>query len=165
MADPRRRTLSLAILGAAALVVVAAVALYLVRGTQDRDVFLALIALLLLLVAAEVYLLFGARLVKAAAPKEEYLLADEAPVLREDVYDIKCGTCGTEFRVSDTLQRPLMAHCPACGAEGIVPVEAPKTGDIRIKCPRCETVNVLPDTGERPFLARCARCAATLTAR
>ena len=164
MEERVRRTLSLAVLGLAAAVLVAGVLLYVLRGAQDRSLFLVLVAVLLVLGLGQAYLLFGARVAKAVAPKEEYLLADEAPVLKEDVYTIQCGSCGTEFRVADTLQRPLLAHCPVCGAEGIVPLKAP-TKEARLRCPRCQKVNAVPDSGERPLKSRCQGCGATLAAR
>ncbi len=164
MDETRRRTLSLAILAAAALLLVAGVAVYLVRGAEARSAYLALVVVLLLLGLAQAYLLFAKRVAQAMAPKEEYLLADESPVLEEDVYDVKCGSCGTEFRVPDTLQRPLLAHCPVCGAEGIVPLRRPAK-EVRLRCPRCQRVNAVADDGSRPLRARCAGCSAMLAVR
>jgi ribosomal protein S27E len=189
--DPvARRRLSFVILGIAAAVMIGAVLLYLFRRVADRDLYLALIVLILLLGAAQATLLFGKPARKEKIAPEEYLLADEAPVLEEDVYDVECGRCGTHFRVTDHLQRPLLALCPVCGAEGIVPIRAgshsakleiapsasaPLTGpspppppaakSLRLKCPRCQTVNTVIDSGSRPLRATCTGCGATIGVR
>ncbi|MEA3201951.1 MAG: hypothetical protein QOE90_3379 [Thermoplasmata archaeon] len=176
MEGDTRRTLSLVVLGLSALVLVAGVALFALRGGQDRNAFLGLIVVVLLLGTAEAYLVFGGRAARPGRETEEYLLADEAPVLDEDVYEIRCGTCGTQFRVADTLVRPLMAHCPVCGAEGIVPLAAPAASPqpqpkpqpvriVKLRCPRCQTVNAVEDTGQRPLRTRCTGCNAPLGLR
>jgi len=166
--EPTRRTLSLLVLAAAALLLVAGGVTYALVGAEGRAAYLGMIVALLVLAGAEAYLLFGGQ--KAAGEarvEEEYLLADEAPVLHEDVYDVKCGRCQTAFQVVDHGVRPLVAACPVCGAEGILEIgrATPVHHMIHLRCPRCQTVNDVEDRGTRPLRARCSQCQALIGLR
>lgn len=176
--DATRRALSLGVMALGVLALVVGGVVYAFAGAGARDVYVGLAVVLLLLAVAEAWLLFartGERAPKAAP--EEFLLADEAPVLHEDVYDVTCGRCRAAFQVTDHLQRPLVALCPVCGAEGIVPLRGPGAAAatptevapphklVRLRCPKCGTVNEAQDAGQRPLRVACSQCGAAIGIR
>lgn len=134
----QRRVGSLAVLGAAVVVALAALAVWWFVAATPAWVYWALVAVLVVVLLFAVALIFIQRTAPAAEVAGEMAMAEdvaasaeasaEAPAYEPRVLTLRCGDCGTIFDVTDTGERPLYHTCPGCGAEGALRdpvVEAP----------------------------------------
>lgn len=98
-------------------------------GAANATARLAVIALLVLLLAVQVWLFLQdrssmARVDEAWTPPEAAQdIATPAGDLEQKMV-IRCKQCGNVFPVMDTGVRPLVAHCPHCGKEGTIRTKA-----------------------------------------
>lgn len=131
MPAERRRALTLGIMGAAVVVVLAAILTIAFAPEQGRlALILALVFLVAALVAELVFLLVG-----EAIPFDEqgtwHKYAEEATSPPGEELLLRCTACSEVFTVIDTGARPLRHACPRCGKVGVLrapPSAAPPTG-------------------------------------
>ncbi len=130
----QRRQASLAVLGVAAVSLLAAVVFYVLGGTAAVwTVTVVLVALIVLLLVEAVIVATGVATETGSGPT--WLRAGTAATAGQAMHaggppadedearpvaeiDLRCPECGGTFTEQDTGERPLPIQCPHCGVQG-----------------------------------------------
>jgi predicted RNA-binding Zn-ribbon protein involved in translation (DUF1610 family) len=176
--NAQRRVGSILALAVAAVLLVAALAVYFLMGEDGAIVYWTLVALVALALLFEVLLLvLRPRAADAAGaawtpepqtdtqpksePEPQWAPPPEVPSgLPVRTLTLRCSDCGTVFDVADTGERPLRHVCPGCGAEGTLRDEAAGPAPAAPSAPPTPLAMAIP---VKRLKLRCGGCKEVFT--